>query len=113
MAASLSNEKWTSEKPTEATGRLRGETRSADEIIAANRILANTGDLEDITNDGNASHGKPAGNWKDSTERGYATLKDNHRLDKTSDTHVPDRGGNDYLAWAGGEAGKPLWMILG
>jgi hypothetical protein len=172
-APAANSEKDTSTKPTEATGRPKGDTRSADEIIAANPILANlgdqkdinregaykqvgdwtannkdpearadaaynaarvlnyidashgakggdrgematNGDLEGITKSGDARHGTPAGNWKDFTEQGYGALKDDHRLDKTNDTHVTEKGGNkDNLPWAAGEAGKALWMIPG
>ncbi len=173
QAPAVNTEKDTSTKPTEATGRPKGDTRSADEIIAANPILAKlgdqkdinregaykqlgdwtannkdpearadaaynaarvlnyidashtakdadrgelagNGDLEGITKDGDSRHGTPAGNWKDFTEQGYAALKDDHRLDKTNDTHVTEKGGNkDNLPWAAGEAGKALWMIPG
>ncbi|QVX14697.1 hypothetical protein DB356_08245 [Pseudomonas congelans] len=167
------SEKDTSTKPTEATGRPAGDTRSAEEIIEANPILAKlgdqkdinregaykqlgdwtennkdpearadaaynaarvlnyidashgasgsdrgdkagNGDLEGITDDGDARHGTPAGNWKDFTEKGYGALKDDHRLDKTNDTHVKADGStkND-LPWAAGEAGKALWFIPG
>ncbi|MHA6494633.1 hypothetical protein ACX0MV_15490 [Pseudomonas borbori] len=37
--------------PTEATGRPEGDTRSAEEIIAANPALANLGDQKDIKRD--------------------------------------------------------------
>ena len=41
-----------------------------------------------ITHDGDAGHGTEAGNWKDFVEKGYSALKGDHRLDKTSDSHV-------------------------
>ncbi|WP_437881020.1 hypothetical protein [Pseudomonas sp. LRF_L74] len=158
-------------KPTEATGRPKGDTRSAEEIIDANPILKNLGDQKDInregaykqlgdwteknkdpqsradaaynaakvlnwidssegadgqdrsevsgkgdlygiTKDGDARHGTPAGNWKDFTEKGYSALKDDHRLDKTKDTHVRADGTNkDNFQWFAGEVGKKLWFI--
>ncbi len=177
-------EQDTSTRPTAPTGRPEGDTRSAEEIIAANPILANlgdqkdinrdgayeqlamegpngekrsgdwtkdnpdpearadaaynaarvlnyiddseganggdrgdkvgNGDLEGITNDGDARHGTPAGNWKDFTEQGYGALKADHKLDETNDTHVKANGSNkDNLPWAAGEAGKALWMVPG
>ncbi len=75
---------------------------------------AGNGDLEGITDDGDARHGTPAGNWKDFTENGYGALKDDHRLDKTNDTHVKADGSTkNNLNWAAGEAGKALWFIPG
>lgn len=72
------------------------------------------GDLEGITRSGDARHGTPAGMWKDFTEQGYSALREHHRLDSTSDTHVKADGTNkDNLQWASGEAGKRTWFIPG
>ncbi|MCF5167318.1 hypothetical protein GIW45_25515 [Pseudomonas congelans] len=48
----VESEKDTSTKPTEATGRPAGDTRSAEEIIKANPILANLGTQKDINREG-------------------------------------------------------------
>lgn len=168
----IATEQDTSKKPTSATGRPEGDTRSAEEIIDANPILKNLGDQKDInregaykqlgdwsdkntdpksradaaynaakvlnyidtsqsadggdrkgatgkgdlfgiTKDGDARRGTPAGNWKDFTEKGYAALKDDHRLDK-GDSHVRADGTNkDNFQWFCGEVGKKLWFIPG
>ena len=72
------------------------------------------GDLEGITRSGDARHGTPAGMWKDFTEQGYSALREHHRLDSTSDTHVKADGTNkDNLQWLAGEAGKRTWFIPG
>ena len=72
------------------------------------------GDLEGSTRSGDARHGTPAGMWKDFTEQGYSALRDHHRLDSTSDTHVKADGTNkDNLQWLAGEAGKRTWFIPG
>jgi hypothetical protein len=69
-----------------------------DSSSAANNksrgALAQNGDLEGITKDGEARHGTPAGNWKDFTEQGYNALKDDHKLDKTNDAWVKGNGSN-------------------
>jgi hypothetical protein len=76
--------------------------------------VAGKGDLYGITKDGDARHGTPAGNWKDFTEKGYGALKDDHRLDKTNDSHVRADGTNkDNFQWFAGEVGKKLWFIPG
>lgn len=72
------------------------------------------GDLEGITRSGDARRGTPAGMWKDFTEQGYYALRDDHRLDSTSDTHVKADGTNkDNLQWAASAAGKRTWFIPG
>ena len=72
------------------------------------------GDLEGITRSGDARRGTPAGMWKDFTEQGYSALRDHHRLDSTSDTHVKADGTNkDNLQWAASAAGKRTWFIPG
>ncbi|AZE53388.1 hypothetical protein C4K03_1217 [Pseudomonas synxantha] len=72
------------------------------------------GDLEGITRSGDARHGTPAGMWKDFTEQGYSALREHHRLDSTSDTHVRKDGTNkDNVQWVAGEAGKRTWFIPG
>ena len=72
------------------------------------------GDLEGITRSGDARHGTPAGMWKDFTEQGYLALREHHRLDSTSDTHVRKDGTNkDNVQWAAGEAGKRTRFIPG
>ena len=72
------------------------------------------GDLEGITRSGDARHGTPAGMWKDFTEQGYLALREHHRLDSTSDTHVRTDGTNkDNVQWAAGEAGKRTRFIPG
>lgn len=72
------------------------------------------GDLEGITRSGDARHGTPAGMWKDFTEQGYLALREHHRLDSTSDTHVRKDGTNkDNVQWAAGEAGKRTGFIPG
>ncbi|WP_238344533.1 hypothetical protein [Pseudomonas lactis] len=72
------------------------------------------GDLEGITRSGDARRGTPAGMWKDFTEQGYYALRDDHRLDSTSDTHVRADGTNkDNLQWVASAAGKRTWFIPG
>ncbi|RMP20509.1 hypothetical protein ALQ27_01237, partial [Pseudomonas syringae pv. delphinii] len=161
-----------SDKPTEATGRPKGDTRTAEQIIDANPILKQLGNqkdikrteayarigdwtdkntdpksradaafnaakvlnwinssdqadgaarqcsgdsnLEGITHDGDARHGTEAGNWKDFVEKGYSALKGDHRLDKTSDSHVRADGSNkDNVQAFAGELGKKLWPLPG
>ena len=48
------------EKPTQASGRPEGDTRSADEIIDDNPVLKNLGDQKDIKRDGLK---KQCGDW--------------------------------------------------
>ncbi|WP_241150699.1 hypothetical protein [Pseudomonas viridiflava] len=168
----IETEKDISDKPTEATGRPKGDTRTAEQIIDANPILKQLGNqkdikrteayarigdwtdkntdpksradaafsaakvlnwinssdqadgaarqcsgdsnLEGITHDGDARHGTEAGNWKDFVEKGYSALKGDHRLDKTSDSHVRADGSNkDNVQAFAGELGKKLWPLPG
>ncbi|QHF03064.1 MULTISPECIES: hypothetical protein [Pseudomonas syringae group] len=168
----IKTERDVSEKPTEATGRPEGDTRTAEQIIEDNPILKNLGDQKDIkrneayarigdwsennkdpesradaaynaakvlnwinssdqadgaarqcvddsdlqgiTHDGDARHGTEAGNWKDFVEQGYTALKDDHRLDKTNDSHVRADGSNkDNVQAFLGEVGKNIWPVVG
>ena len=72
------------------------------------------GELEGITSSGDARRGTPAGMWKDFTEQGYTALRDDHRLDTTSDSYVKEDGTikND-LQWLSGEIGKNTWFFPG
>jgi hypothetical protein len=54
--------------------------------------VANNGDLEGLTSKGEARPGTPVASWKDFTERGYATLNDDHKLNATKDPQVRDNG---------------------
>jgi hypothetical protein len=70
------------------------------------------GNIEGITNDGDARHGTEAGNLKDFAEQGYGALKDDHRLDQTDDTHVRKDGSNmDNFQWGCKEASKYIGFI--
>jgi hypothetical protein len=70
------------------------------------------GNIEGITNDGDARHGTEAGNLKDFAEQGYGALKDDHQLDQTNDTHVRKDGSNmDNFQWGCKEASKYIGFI--
>lgn len=74
------------------------------------------GDIQGITDDGDARHGTEAGMLKDFGDQGYSALPENHQLDQTNDEYVELDGSNkdnfEKFMDDVGEALGPLLQIF-